>query len=158
MSGTSLQSKDSDFGGLRNKGGFQHQRVSHNSCLPQSSRQIPRDYGGSRSSQLDVAGAGGGLEMGPRVPGASRSSREGKKHGFKSSLCPASYVIFSKTADLYESVFSLKIKIKIMKTVTAPTSQCCCIKQTLPLKEAHSRYQKMAISLSPALAPASRVR
>lgn len=157
MSGTSLQGKYSDFGGFRNKGSFQHQRLSHSSCLPQSSKQIPRNYGGSRSSQLDVAGAGGGLEMGPRVPGSSQSCREGKKRGFKSSLCLASYVIFSKTADLYESVFLLKIKIKIMKTVTAPTSQCCCIKQALPLKEAHSRYQKTAISPPPALAPVSRV-
>lgn len=66
----------------------------------------------------------GVLEMGPRVPDSSQSCREGKKHGFKPSLCLASYIIFSKTADLYASVFSLKIKMKIMKTVTAPTSQC----------------------------------
>lgn len=69
---------------------------------------------------------GCGLEMGWGAPGSSPSCREGKKRGLHPSLCLASCVIFRRTGDLCESVFSLKIKT--MKTVTAPTSQRCYIK------------------------------
>lgn len=63
--------------------------------------------------------------MGPGVPGSLQSCREGKDAGLSPHFARL-LVIFSKTADLSESVSSLKIKMKTMKTATAPTSQCCC--------------------------------
>lgn len=74
-------------------------------------------------SPLVSAGWGKGvsLEMGQGAQGSLRPCGEGKKHGFKPSLCPAGCVIFSKTADLCESASSLKIKT--VKPEAAAASQ-----------------------------------
>lgn len=65
--------------------------------------------------------------MGPGVSAPYSHAGRGDTLGLNLTL-PGSCVIFSKPADLYESVFSLKIKT--MKTVPAPTHSTVVLKPT----------------------------